>query len=211
VTLCEAANPTGANWAADDTILFGQDTAGILRVAANGGAPEVLIPMDSERNERGQGPELLPDGHTVLFTLSTTGSWDESQIVVQSLDTGERRVLAEGGRDARYMPTGHLVYALEDTLLAVPFDAERLEVTGGPVPLVEGVAGGGGQISAAHASVSDSGSLVYVPVSSLSSDATFQRELVRVDRQGNASLLTDTLGDWESPRFSPDGRRLRVP
>jgi serine/threonine-protein kinase len=204
VTLCEAANPYGASWAADDTILFAQ-AAGIFRVSANGGSSEVLIPMDAA----GSGPQLLPDGHTVLFTLATTAPWDEAQIVTQSLDTGERRVLIEGGRDARYVPTGHVVYAVAETLLAVPFDVERLEVTGGPVPVVEGVASGG-LSGSAQASISDSGgSLVYAPVSGFSPPPASQ-ELVRVDREGNASPLTDTLGEWKSPRFSPDGKRLAV-
>ena len=65
--------------------------------------------------------------------------WDDAQIVVHSLETGERKVLIEGGRDARYVPTGHLVYVLEGTLLAVPFDVDKLEVTGGPIPMAEGV------------------------------------------------------------------------
>ncbi len=162
VTLCEAGNPFGASWGADDTIVFGQGQAGILRVSANGGTPEVLIPMDSEKAERGHGPQMLPDGKTLLFTLATTGSWDESQIVTQSLETGERRVLIEGGSDARYVPTGHLVYAVGETLLAVPFDLARLTVTGGPVPVVEGVGRAAGQTGAAHASFSDFGSLAYV-------------------------------------------------
>ena len=100
-----------ASWGADDTIVFGQGAGGILRVSANGGTPEVLIPMDSDKNEMGQGPQMLPDGKTVLFALSTTtvttlSSLDESQIVTQSLETGERRLLIEGGSDARYVLRG---------------------------------------------------------------------------------------------------------
>ena len=89
------------------------------------------------------GPQLLPDGRTVLFTLAQTASWDEAQIVVQSLDGGARQTLITGGTDARYLPTGHLVYALRETVLAVPFDAASLSIKGGPVPLIEGVAGQG--------------------------------------------------------------------
>ena len=68
-----------------------------------------------------------------------------------------------GGRDARYVETGHLVYARSGTLLAVPFDLDRLEVTGGPVPLVEGVRDAGGTTGATHFSLSGDGTLVYVP------------------------------------------------
>ena len=210
ITLCEAGNPYGASWGVDDTILFGQREAGILRVSANGGTPEVLISMDADKNEWGHGPQMLPD-ETVLFTLanSATGTWDASQIVTQSLETGERRVLIDGGTDARYLPTGHLVYALGETLLAVPFDLARLAVTGGPVPVVEGVGHNGTITGAAHASFSDSGSLLYVPATSLEG-ASGSRELVWVDREGAASPVTETFGDWETPRLSPDGQRLAV-
>jgi len=205
VTLCEAINPFGASWAADDTIVFGQGGVGIVRVAANGGIPEILIPTDSET---AFAPRMLPDGETVLFTVSTAGSFAEAKIVAQSLKTGERRVLIEGGADARYVPTGHLVYALEGTLLAVPFDLERLEVTGSPVPVVEGVARTVPTSRGAHASFSDSGSLVYVP--DFSAEAGSIAELVWVDRQGVESLLTETRAGYLVPRLSPDGRRLAV-
>ena len=65
--------------------------------------------------------------------------WDEAQIVVQSLATGERTVIWEGGSAARYVPTGHLVYALRDGLYAIAFDVDSLTVSGGPVPMVAGV------------------------------------------------------------------------
>ena len=60
--------------------------------------------------------------------------------MVQSLKSGEAKELFAGD-DARYLPTGHIVYRLPDNsnLFAIPFDLDRLEVTGGPVPVVEGV------------------------------------------------------------------------
>ena len=85
---------------------------------------------------------MLPGGDWVLFTLATaaaTDGWDRARIVVQSLTSGERKTLIEGGSDARYLPTGHLVYALGGVVFAVPFDLRQLAVTGGPVPVVEGV------------------------------------------------------------------------
>ena len=65
---------------------------------------------------------MLPGGEVVLYTLGSGRQWDAAQIVVEQVATGERTVVVEGGSDARYLPTGHLVYALGDTLLAVPFD-----------------------------------------------------------------------------------------
>ena len=108
-------------------------------MSGQGGTPVRLVAVD-EKKEAAHGPQLLPGGRAVLFTLATAGSeWNEAQIVVQSLDSGERKVVLRGGRDARYVETGHLVYARSGTLLAVPFDLDRLEVIGGPVPVVEGV------------------------------------------------------------------------
>src|SRR5687767_15642680 len=85
---------------------------------------------------------MLSDGETVLFTVATGTAgerWDKAQIVTQSLRSGERKTLVDGGSDARYVPTGHLVYALGGIVFAVPMNLRRLEVTGGPVPIVEGV------------------------------------------------------------------------
>ena len=96
----------------------------------------------------------------MLFSVGSIGQWDAAQIVVQSLTTGERTVLVEGGSDARYLPTGHLVYALEDGLFAVAFDPDNLIVSGGAVPLVQGLmrAGGGGT-GTANYGVSEDGTL----------------------------------------------------
>jgi hypothetical protein len=74
--------------------------------------------------------------------------------VIQSLQSGERKVLVKGGSGGKYLPTGHIVYRLSSNLFAVPFNLDRLEVTGGPVSIVEGVIAG---------AFSDSGTFVYVP------------------------------------------------
>jgi serine/threonine-protein kinase len=146
----------------------------------------------------------------VLFTLATglsAPAWDKAHIVVQSLRSGERKTLIEGGSDARYVPTGHLVYALGGTLFAVPFDLRRLEITGGPVPMVEGVRRGitlsGG---AAEFSVSDTGSLVYILGPTATSNAL--RAFVLADRAGDTEPLNLPPGAYVHPRVSPDGTRL---
>ena len=176
VALCDADNPLGASWGPDNTVLFGQ-SAGIARVSGAGGTSEVLIAV-VEGGERARQPQALPGGEAVIFTLSA-GTWDQGQIVAQSLETGERRVLVDGGTDARYLPTGHVVYAQGGTLFAVPFDVARLEVTGGPVSLVDEVAVAGS--GAAQFTVSRTGTLAYVPERSTSGAV---RTLVWVDRDG---------------------------
>ena len=203
VTLCDAQVSLGARWGADDTIIFGQRGTGILQVSADGGTPEVLIPLTGTE---GFGPQVLPGDKAVLFTLGQNGmSWDDAQIVVHSLETGERNVLIEGGRDARYVPTGHLVYVLDGTLLAVPFDVDALEVTGGPIPMAEGVMTAGLRSGAAHFSVSDTGALVYV-----TGGDPAERTLVWVDRDGREETLAAEPRAYRHPRISPDGGRVAV-
>jgi serine/threonine-protein kinase len=173
VMLCEAQTPLGTSWGPDDTILFGQDD-GIWQVAATGGRASKLIALDAAKVESACCPQMLPGGEAILFALRSqaTTYWDDARIVVQMLDTGERRVVVEGGTDGRYLATGHLVYAREGVLLAIPFDVGRFVVSGGPVPVVDGVraasafggiTAGGGPGGAAHFAVSRHGSLAYVP------------------------------------------------
>ena len=205
VTLAEASGPFGASWGADDTILFGQGGQGILRVAGSGGTPDVLVAV--ERPARAHQPQMLPGSEAVLYTLDCGGrQWDAAQIVVEQVATGERTVVVEGGSDARYLPTGHLVYALGGTLLAVPFDVDRLEVTGGPVPLVEGVSRTG-NTGAAHADMARTGALVYLP--GAGGDLA-KRTLVWVDREGREEPLAAEPRAYRYPRISPDGTTVAL-
>jgi serine/threonine-protein kinase len=207
VSLCAARNPPwGATWAADNTILYGQGGDGIWRVSGTGGKPENVVKVEAE--QVAHGPQLLPGGDAVLFTLARNGDWETAQIVAESLETGRRHVILEEGTDARYVPTGHLLYALGDTLLAVPFDVERLAVTGGPVPLVEGVGRApGGLTGAAHFAVSSDGALVYVPTDALGEQL---RTLVWVDRQEREEPLKAPPYPYFDPRLSPDGTRVAL-
>jgi dipeptidyl aminopeptidase/acylaminoacyl peptidase len=166
-----------------------------------------------EAGEVAHGPQLLPGGDTVLFTLAKGATaadrWDKAQIVVHSLKSGQRKVLIDGA-DARYVPTGHLVYSLGNpgTLLAVPFDLKHLQITGGPVPVIEGVLRAGTGTGAANFSFSDDGSLVYVPSSA--SIAGAGRILALVDRSGVRKPLPIPPAYYFQPRFSPDGKQLTM-
>ena len=199
-------NPTGATWGPDDTILFGQPD-GIMQVPGTGGTPALLIA--ARDGEVVHGPQMLPDNEWVLFTVRGDRSWDEGQIVAESVTTGERTMLIDGGRDARYLPTGHLLYGLDDVIHAVPFDADTRRVTGRPVPLIEGVfaAVGNPQAGAMHVSISADGSLVYVPSSA---GTTGVVSLVWVDRNGEETVIPSPARQYVNPRVSPDGTRVAV-
>ncbi len=208
LTLCSAAGNRGASWGSDDTIIFTPFfTAGLSRVSAAGGMPKPLTVPDHKKGEYShRWPEVLPGGKAVLFTVwsSSGASFDDAQIDVLSLETGERRVLIEGGTYARYVPSGHLVYARAGGLLAVPFDLKRLQVTGPPVSVLEGVSMSPTTGAAAFSSSAD-GSLAYVPGALVGSET-----LLWVDRSGVAQPLPAPPRGYMAPRVSPDGQRLAV-
>ncbi len=135
----------------------------------------------------------------------TSINWTNAQVAVQSVGTGERRNLIQGGTQPRYAASGHLVYAQGGNLMAVPFDPQRLQVTGAAVPVVEGVLQS--TISgAAQYSLSATGSLVYVSGGVQSA----QRRLVWVTRNGAEQPLAAPAHAYRGPRLSPDGRRVAV-
>jgi serine/threonine protein kinase/Tol biopolymer transport system component len=207
VVLVQAENPFGASWTDDDTILYGQGSDGIWRVSGNGGKPEQVVKVDADH--AAHGPQLLPGGRAILFTLADTSDWDAAKIVVHSLQTGMLHTILEGGTDARYLSTRHLIYAVRNTLFAVPFDVETLAVTGGPVPVVEGVGRpGDGFTGAVHFAVSVDGALVYVPEDSLT--PTQPRTLVWVDRSGGESPINAPPAVYFDPRLSSDGTRVAL-
>ncbi len=221
VTICQVDVTAlkGMSW---DTgsIVFGQTGKGIMRVSENGGQSEVVASVKD--GEVPYGPQVLPGGEWVLFTIATantTEGWDKARIVVQSLKSSERRTLVSGGSDARYLPTGlgspkraereggHLVYALGGVLFTVPFDLRHLAVIGGPVPIVEGVKRSvTGIQGTAYFSVSGTGSLVFVPGPATTSGA--QSDLALIDRNGTLQPLKLPPGAYEYPRLSPDGKRI---
>jgi len=193
--------PFGASWGPDDSILYARD--GIWRVPGDGGEPEEVIPGGDDVFYH--GPHALPDG-SILYTLRRLEdtSWDDARIVVQKPDEAEPTVLVAGGRDARYLPTGHIVYALEDAILARTFDLETREV-GGAVPLLQGVAGAFDVSGGAQFDVSGTGDLVFIEGAGQGLEP---RTLVWRDGDGGKEVVAQANepGRTWTPRLSPDGR-----
>ena len=202
--VCKVELLRGVSWSRNDTILFGAPE-GIFRVSANGGTPELVIPVEPGGGDV-WGPQLLPDGDSVLFTVrSTATTWDQAQVVVQNLRTAKRTVVWQGGGAARYVPTGHLVFARENTLYAMAFDPDRVAARGSPVPVVQGLRRQGRQVLTAQYAWSDTGTLVYLPES-----ASAFNTLALVDRAGTVERLDVPPGSYLHPRLSPDGAQLAV-
>jgi eukaryotic-like serine/threonine-protein kinase len=201
VVLCEVGNVIGASWNSDNTIVYSQSGKGIMRVSAGGGTPETLI---GEEKELLYQPRLLPDGKSVLFTLGTNEGY---KIVVQSLESREQKVRFKGDA-AWYLPTGHIVYALENNLFAVPFNLDTLQATGTSVQMVEGVFRAG-PLYAPQYAISTSGTLIYVPTAITA--ASQGRTLVWVDGNGKEEPLAAAPSDtYRAFRISPDGTRVAL-
>jgi serine/threonine protein kinase/Tol biopolymer transport system component len=197
VTLGDAANPLGASWGSQGIIVFVPNLGTLQQVSDAGGAPQPLTRFEKVSDQHFE-PEFLPNAKAVLFAHSQPNG-----IAVETLGTGARRNLIQGGYSPGYAPSGHLVYAQGGSLMAVPFDPERLEVKGEAVPVVQGVLSSG-LVLAAQYSLSATGSLVYVSGSAL------QSKLVWVSRSGAEQPLAAPARNYGYPRLSPDGRRVAV-
>jgi serine/threonine-protein kinase len=200
VPVCEAQSPAGASWSGDE-ILFAQ-TGGIMRVAASGGTPELLI-ATAEGAGLMSTPRRVPGSRDVMFSRTRAATnWDEADIVVWS-PGGAERVILRGGSDPRLLPTGHLVYGRRGELLVVPVNSSTLATEGTPMTFVSGVPGSGGGVSGTRQyGISDTGTLVHV-----SGGVDELTDLIWSDRQGREEiLLTETQAAY--PRVSPDGQRI---
>ena len=193
VPLCTVSDFIGANWYESNTIVYGQNPQGILRVSANGGTPELLVKAAPQ--EILGRPSMMPDGKSVLFA-DFGGS---GRIMVYSLESGKCKELLSGTSGADYLPTGHIVYGIGSDLFAIPFDPDKLETGGERIPLIQGV-------YQRQYSISRTGALVYILPTNL--NAPSERTLVWVDGNGKEDPLGVEPKVYRYPRISPDGTRL---
>ena len=200
------------SWGDDGTIVYSDRAASrrsaLYCIPAAGGTPEQLTNPDPERGEVNHGwPHVLPDGSGVVFSITTGGSarYVEARIALLSLETGTWETLVERGYNARYVASGHLLYGLDDVLMAAPFDLARAELQGPAVSVAESVAGSADSGSMVYA-VSPSGSLVFLPGADVPDAAT----LVWVDREGREETLATEPRAYRYARISPDGTRVAI-
>ena len=208
-TLTTFANsqPSGASWAADDFIYFVSSTpGGIVRVSGQGGETVEVRKLDSANGERiVANPHAFPGG--IVFTVATNNSesYDDASIAVFSPATGRGKTLIEGGCYPRYSPSGHIVYARDGSLFAVPFDAGSQSATGQPIKVLDGVMMSRNS-GVANFDISANGTLVYIQGQA---DGGV-RTLHWVDRAGKSEPLPLPARSYLHPRISPEGRRLAI-
>jgi eukaryotic-like serine/threonine-protein kinase len=204
IALCDVRAFSRAHWTADDAIIYGEYGKGLMRISANGGNPEVLFKPDDPYFYH---PRLLPDGKSLRFTISPY----PYSILTRLTGSPEGKIIIPQGDRAFYLPTGHLVYGLENKLYAVSFDPSKLTTSGASIPIVEGVfrtnVNGAPQYD-----VSPSSTLIYASTTAV--DAAPKRTLVWVNRVGMEEPLNippNHYGeDSSSPKISPDGTRVAL-
>ena len=190
-------------WLPDNGIVLGRFGAGLFRVAAEGGPPVRLTEPDTEHGEIDHhNPRWLPGGKAMLITRHRgSEAWD---VAVLDVETGQIRMVVPDAFDARYLPTGHLVFARGETLLAAPFDVTKLDVSGPSVVMVDRIRTAVNNGAARYA-VADDGTLVYVPA--ISRDG---RRLAWVGPNGVIEPLPLEPRAFTRPTVSPDGTRVAV-
>jgi len=207
-TICDVAQVGGGSWNADGVIIFNSGRSSPLsKVSAAGGVPSPLTTLDGSRGEIAQGyPWFLPDGRHFLYTSFRAASTTELWLCVGSLDSNQTNCLQKTDSPAVYTPPGDLLYLRGPTLMAQPFDARSLAITGDAVPVADGV-----QpflisaITVLAYSASENGILAYIP-----GGVPDQFDLQWFDRSGKHLGTLGQPAGYTGPALSPDGTRVAV-
>ena len=200
------ADWAGGSWGRNGRLVYTRAyNTGLWIVSEGGGDERMLTAPDTTKGELGHWwPQILPDGEHVVFTAYRTPI-ERATIEVVSISSGQRSVLFTGGVFGFYVSTGHLLYAAGEAIRAVPFDLQRLAVTGPALPVVDSVAMNPTDGAAAF-DVSENGTLAYLPVSSYVTET----DVVLVNRRGDASRALPGADRYNHPRLSPEGGRIAV-
>src|SRR5262245_9312865 len=210
VTLSDASALTfrqghGASWGDNDIIAFRTaNLGGLSQVSAAGGVAQRLTALNKDELIH-NWPDFLPGGKALLFSANLNNIvWNVARLAAYVSGTGQRHDLDLSGVSPHYATTGHLVFAQAGTLMAVPFDAKRLEIRGPAVPVVEGVLESLTSGNAQYAISVGTGSLAYVSGGVQGA----QNKLVWVSRNGTEQPIAAPARSYIFPRLSPDGKRV---
>ena len=211
--IADAKTFIGGSWGRANDIVYATEE-GIFKVPASGGAPTKLTVIDKSRGEGAHAlPRFLPDGRHFLYLRQSRNTANAGLYVGSTASAPDRQDLARlvaTGQGGAYMPgddpgRGHLLFAREGLLMAQPFDAGRLALSGEAQPIVKERVLVSSDIYASFG-VSDTGTLLYLPALMQSGS------LVVIDRSGKAAAIrgATNLGRATNPRLSPDGRHIAL-
>jgi len=205
VTLCSTeADPKGATWRKDGTILFAKGSAStIWRLPPGGGEVAEVTHFDQKRADNShRHPRFLPDGkHFLYLARSSTVPSEGHPVILASLDGGPEKVLLRSPAAVEYA-SGHILFLRDRTLMARPFDAGRNEFSGNPFPVAENVSLLSLTSAVAVFTASQNGELLYRTATGQAS-----AKLQWLGRDGNAQGTLGDTGDYIEVSLSPDGKR----
>jgi eukaryotic-like serine/threonine-protein kinase len=194
----------GVAWSTDGHVYSGGGT-GISRIPESGGRRETITTVNRAAGEVAHRfPALVPGERGLLFTIFK-GPLADARVAIVDLSTKTHRILIDQtSHSAVHAPTGHLLYLRTNVLMAAPFDASRLDVTGPSVPVQSGILHNNG--GAGHFSIASTGTFVFMPDAALRAPV----DLVWVDRSGRAIPVDVPRGPYAKPELSPDGTRVAM-
>ena len=206
VTLCDTPRASvlaaGGSWNRDGVIIFAQATVPIYRVSDLGGTPAQATTLDAKAGETQHwAPFFLPDGkHFLYFAAGSTAGGPDAPngVYVASIDSPDRKLLFAGGSNAKYA-LGYLIFPREQVLVAQPFDARRLELSGDAVPIADQISVGGLSGRTGAFSVSETGVLAYQ-----SGFVERRSQIGSVDRATKQTTEVGTQADYGALEFSPN-------
>jgi len=199
VSLCDCPGAVGTSWGDDGSIVY-SDGKSLWRVPEAGGTPQTLTTPDQKKGEAAHlFPSFLPGAQAIVFVVSGKNF---SHIAILDLKKGGYRVIVNDGTNPQYVNAGYLTYVRGGALLAAPFDAKRLTVTGSETPVIDAIAAIAGS-GIGEYSVSDNGLLVYMA----GVDQGGKSLLGWVDRKGATQAISEPQR-WGTGRLSPDALRV---
>jgi Tol biopolymer transport system component/predicted Ser/Thr protein kinase len=211
LVLCDAGSSyTGDDWGEDGNIIASlRISGGLSQVSSSGGTPTPVTELQGEEKTH-RWPQILPGGKAILFTAqNSTVGFDDGKIEVMTLADHHRKTLESGGTFGRYLAAtdgkGYLTYVNRGTLFAAPFDLEKLETIGSPVPVLQQVSYSA-MFGSAKLSFSRTGTFLY-----RSREIDLSRVSIQwLDADGRTQTLMDKPGLFVNPHLSPDAQRLAV-
>jgi Tol biopolymer transport system component len=192
------------DWGEGDKIVMTASSA-LYLLDINGGPAVELTTLDAENREVSHNsPLFLPGGRAVVFA-NCMGNWNNCRLEAVSLDSSERSVLVDEAWIGYGTLSGHLVFGRGETIFAVPFDSERLKVTGGETPILSPVQFDlFGRVPSF--ATSPNGTMAYTP----GGQGILQRRIAWIGRDGEVQPLPVPPGRYREPGLSPDGTQLLI-
>ncbi len=205
-TLCDSPATGGGTWNSQGAILFAPDAAGpLFRVSERGGKPQQVTQLDPQGGKAHRWPWFLPDEKHFLFSQdwgSATGPRPNG-IYAGSLEGGEPKLISADISGSVAFASGHLLYFQDSSLMAQPFDPQRLNLTGTAVPVLDQELQQDHAVARTNFSVSPNGVIVFQSLADSASELIwYTADGKEAGRIPEAGALTPTL--------SPDGRFLAV-